>query len=250
VLSALAAAAEQGRSSNQVSLFGDQPKQAMRLPDAPAWGESDRLDNELASVGFFLSGHPLDDLLGTMRSRVTLAAEREIVGRERNMLTMIGVIRARVEKPAKAGGKFAIVTLSDPSGEYELFVNDDLLQSSRDSLEVGGRVLVMVRVRKVEEELRFSMDSVKELSKASIGTHETLLVRLAPDAPLGRIASVAEGLKKSPSQNALGAIHLEIPVEGDRVVTIALEGKYPVDFVAMQAFKSVPGVNQVRPAAA
>jgi hypothetical protein len=34
------------------------------------------------------------------------------------------------------------------------------------------------------------------------------------------------------------------------VVTIALEGKYPVDFVAMQAFKSVPGVNQVRPAAA
>ncbi|MEY4782410.1 MAG: hypothetical protein RIR41_345, partial [Pseudomonadota bacterium] len=112
VLSALAAAAEQDRSSNQVSLFGDQPKQAMRLPDAPAWGESDRLDNELASVGFFLSGHPLDDLLGTMRSRVTLAAEREIVGRERNMLTMIGVIRARVEKPAKAGGKFAIVTLS------------------------------------------------------------------------------------------------------------------------------------------
>ncbi|MEY2757466.1 MAG: hypothetical protein RIR33_1244, partial [Pseudomonadota bacterium] len=58
------------------------------------------------------------------------------------------------------------------------------------------------------------------------------------------------GLRKAPSRNALGAIHLEIPVEGDRLVTIALEGKYPVDFVAMQAFKSVPGVNRVRPAAA
>ena len=250
VLSALASAAEQDRTSNQVSLFGDQPKQQIRLPDAPAWGESDRLDNELASVGFFLSGHPLDDLLSTMRSRVTLAAEREVVGRERNMLTMIGVVRARVEKPAKTGGKFAIVTLSDPSGEYELFVNDELLQTSRDTLDVGGRVIVTVRVRKVEEELRFSMDTVKELTKASIGAHETLLVRLSPDAPLGRIASVAEALRKAPSRNALGAIHLEIPVEGDRVVTIALEGKYPVDFVAMQAFKSVPGVNQVRPAAA
>jgi len=250
VLSALASAAEQDRTSNQVSLFGDQPKQQIRLPDAPAWGESDRLDNELASVGFFLSGHPLDDLLGTMRSRVTLAAEREVVGRERSMLTMIGVVRARVEKPAKTGGKFAIVTLSDPSGEYELFVNDELLQASRDTLDVGGRVIVTVRVRKVEEELRFSMDSVKELTKASIGAHETLLVRLSPDAPLSRIASVAEGLRKAPSRNALGAIHLEIPVEGDRLVTIALEGKYPVDFVAMQAFKSVPGVNRVRPAAA
>lgn len=250
MLSAIAASAEEQRNSNQVSLFGDQPAQKLRLPDTGAWGESERLDNELASVGFFLSGHPLDDLLnGAMRARITLAAEREVVGAEKQFLDMIGVVRARVEKPAKAGGKFAIVTLSDPSGEYELFVNDELLQASRDILEVGERVLCRVRARKVDEEIRFSMDGVKKLSDAAIGTHETLLVRLSPDAPLDRIASVAKGLQKSPSQNALGEIHIEIPVEG-KVVTIALEGRYPVDFGAMSAFKSVPGVDQVRPAAA
>src|SRR5690606_11325348 len=117
-LSAIAASAAEQRSSNQVSLFGDQPSQRLRLPSAAPWSESERLDNELASVGFFLSGHPLDDLLdGAMRARITLAAEREVVGAERPFLDMIGVVRSRVEKPAKAGGKFAIVTLSDPSGE-------------------------------------------------------------------------------------------------------------------------------------
>jgi DNA polymerase-3 subunit alpha len=250
MLSAIAASADEQRNSNQVSLFGEQDKQKLRLPEASAWGESERLDNELASVGFFLSGHPLDDLLtGEMRKRITLAAEREEVGRQQQSLQMIGVVRARVEKPAKTGGKFAIVTLSDPSGEYELFVNDELLQNSRDILEVGERVLVVVRVRRVDEELRFSMDSAKKLSQASIGTHETLLVRLSADAPLDRIASVAKGLQKRPSQNALGEIHLEIPVEG-KVVTVALQGRYPVDFGTMSAFKSVPGVDQVRPAAA
>ncbi|MDP3492112.1 MAG: DNA polymerase III subunit alpha, partial [Hyphomonadaceae bacterium] len=250
MLSAIATSAQEQRTSNQVNLFGDQPQQKLRLPEAVAWGESDKLDNELASVGFFLSGHPLDDLLkGAMRSRITLAVEREIVGQDRQFLDMIGVVRARVEKPAKAGGKFAIVTLSDPSGEYELFVNDELLQNARDTLEVGERVICRVRVRKVDEELRFSMDSVKKLAQASIGTHETLLVRLSADAPLDRIASVAKGLQKSPSQNALGEIHIEIPVEG-KVVTIILDGRYPVDFGAMSAFKSVPGVDQVRPAAA
>ena len=251
MLSAVAAAAEEQRNSNQVSLFGDEPPQRLKLPEATAWGESERLDNELASVGFFLSGHPLDDLLtGAMRSRITLSAEKEIVGRDRQSLEMIGVVRARVEKPAKAGGKFAIVTLSDPSGEYELFVNDDLLQSSRDTLEVGQRVICKVRVRKVEEELRFSMDSVKELTKASIGNHETLLVRLSADAPMERIALVAATLQNGPSSGPRGAIRLEIPVEGDRIVTVELEGRFPVDFGTMQAFKSVPGVNQVRPAAA
>jgi DNA polymerase-3 subunit alpha len=251
MLSAVAASAQEQRTSNQSGLFDSQPVPRVRLPDASAWGETDRLDHELASVGFFLSGHPLDDLLnGEMRQRITLAAEREQVGADKQMLQMIGVVRARVEKPAKAGGKFAIVTLSDPSGEFELFVNDELLQSSRDILEVGERVTCKVRVRRVDDELRFSMDGVQKLSMAAIGTHETLLVRLSADAPLDRIALVAQGLKKATSQNALGAIHLEIPVEGDKVVTIALEGRYPVDFVAMQAFKSVPGVNQVRPAAA
>jgi DNA polymerase-3 subunit alpha len=204
----------------------------------------------LTSVGFFLSGHPLDDLLtGVMRKRITLAVEREIIGREKQFLDMIGVVRSRIEKPSKAGGKFAIVTLSDPSGEYELFVNDELLQTARDILDVGERVICRVRVRKVDEELRFSMDGVKKLAQASIGAHETLLVRLSADAPLDHVAKVAKGLQKSPSQNALGEIHIEIPVEG-KVVTIILEGRYPVDFGAMSAFKSVPGVDQVRPAAA
>jgi DNA polymerase-3 subunit alpha len=250
ILSAVAAAAEEQRTSNQSSLFEDQPSQRMRLPEAAAWGESDRLDNELASVGFFLSGHPLDDLLnGAMRNRVTLAAERETVGQERQVLEMIGVVRARVEKPSKAGGKFAIVTLSDPSGEYELFVSGELLETARETLEVGARVICRVRVRRVDEELRFSMDSVKELTKASIGNHETLLVRISADAPLERIAGIAQGLKKSPSPNALGEIHIEIPVDG-KLVTIVLDGRYPVDFRAMSAFKSVPGVDQVRPVAA
>ena len=250
MLSAIANSADEQRKSNQVSLFGDQPAQKLRLPDAAAWGESEKLDHELASVGFFLSGHPLDDLLtGAMRKRITLAVEREIVGHDKQFLDMIGVVRARVEKPAKAGGKFAIVTLSDPSGEYELFVNDELLQNARDILEVGERVICRVRVRKVDEELRFSMDGVKKLAQASIGTHETLLVRLSADAPLDKVASVALGLKKSPTQSALGEIHIEMTVEG-KIVTIVLDGRYPVDFGAMSAFKSVPGVDQVRPAAA
>jgi DNA polymerase-3 subunit alpha len=185
-----------------------------------------------------------------MRDRITLAAEREQVGAVQQSLDMIGVVRSRVEKPARTGGKFAIVTLSDPSGEYELFVNDELLQSSRDILDIGERVMCRVRARRVDDEIRFSMDAVKKLTQAAIGSHEALIVRVGADAPLEQLARVVKGLQKSPSQGARGMIQFEIAVEEDRVVTIALDGRYPVDFGAMQAFKSVPGVNQVRPAAA
>ena len=167
---------------------------------------------------------------------------RRSASRQADRCSMIGVVRARVEKPAKAGGKFAIVTLSDPSGEYELFVNDELLQNSRDILEVGERVICTVRVRRVDEELRFSMDGVKKLSQAAIGTHETLLVRAERRCPAGSHRQRGRrGSRKAPRRTRSGPIHIEIPVEGDRLVTIALDGRYPGRFRGHAGLQVGPG---------
>jgi DNA polymerase-3 subunit alpha len=247
LLAQLASAAGEERASRQVSLFGDAPSAAIRLPETPAWGESQRLDHELGSVGFFLSGHPLDDVLTSdLRERIVLAADREAAGMARLSFDMIGVVRARVEKPARTGGKFAYVTLSDPSGEFEVMAPPEILNAQRETLDVGQKVIARVKVRRQDEDLRFSIESVKPLSQTSLGTHSALCVRVSPSAGLEAIAGVAEGLRRAKG-GSFGSIMLEIPLDGDRVVTIALEGRYPVDFGAMSAFKSAPGVDQVRP---
>ena len=63
----------------------------MRLPDVTGWGESDRLDNELASVGFFLSGHPLDDLLnGGMRADQSISFQ----AMQEKLKQLVDIIRA------------------------------------------------------------------------------------------------------------------------------------------------------------
>ncbi|MBI1359627.1 MAG: DNA polymerase III subunit alpha [Alphaproteobacteria bacterium] len=249
-LSALAATAEEERNSNQVNLFGDEPMARARLPSAAPWSEADRLDHELGAVGFFLSGHPLDDLLtGDLRERIVLAADRETAGRERLSFDVIGVVRARVEKPARSGGKFAFVTLSDPSGEFEVTVPPETLDTSRELLDVGKRVMARVKVRRVDDDVRFSIESVRPLSEASIGSHEALCVRVNAEARLDQLASIAQGLRRTRSTSQ-GSILIEIPLEDNRVVMIALDGVYPVDFGAMSAFKAAPGVDQVRPAAA
>jgi DNA polymerase III subunit alpha len=248
LLAALAASADEARATSQSSLFADVADTRAPLPNAKPWSENERLDNELASVGFFLSGHPLDDLLaGDLRAQIVLAAERMTASLERAYLDMVGVVRARVEKPARSGGKFAYVTLSDPSGEFELMAPPELLQASRDELEVGSQVICRVKVRRTDEEVRFTMETVKPLQRAALGRHEALRVRLSSSASMESIANVAAGLRKVRSQMT-GAIILEIPIEPGQLVAVALDGRYPVDFGAMAAFKSLPGVDQVRPA--
>ncbi|RYF89025.1 MAG: DNA polymerase III subunit alpha, partial [Caulobacteraceae bacterium] len=63
------------RASSQVSLFGGDQSEASRprLPKVEPWDQIRRLDEELAAVGFYLTGHPLEDMVKVLqRRRVTL----------------------------------------------------------------------------------------------------------------------------------------------------------------------------------
>ncbi|KAK0358768.1 hypothetical protein LTR94_034039, partial [Friedmanniomyces endolithicus] len=68
------------RASSQVSLFGaDQAAAARpRLKSVEQWAGPDKLDQELYAVGFYLSGHPLEELTPALkRKRVTFVAEAQ-----------------------------------------------------------------------------------------------------------------------------------------------------------------------------
>ena len=65
------------RASSQVSLFGEDVGAARpRLARTEPWTPTEQLDEELAAVGFYLSGHPLESVADALkRKRVTLLAE-------------------------------------------------------------------------------------------------------------------------------------------------------------------------------
>ncbi len=74
------------RASAQDSLFGDAADAARPAPaqDRAAGVRRRQLDEELAAVGFYLSGHPLDDMIEVLRRhRTTLYRRRAGAGRGR-----------------------------------------------------------------------------------------------------------------------------------------------------------------------
>ena len=89
------------RASAQESLFGAQAEAARpRLPKTDSWDPVRQLDEELSAVGFYLSGHPLDDMVALLRRhRTTLyidALSAAAAGAE--AFRMVGVVRRRQER--------------------------------------------------------------------------------------------------------------------------------------------------------
>lgn len=234
------------RSSDQGDFFagGDFQNEAQKkkMPKRDSWTPTERLDEELAAVGFYLSGHPLDDMVEALRrKRTDLLADvipKAEAGAE--AFRMAGVVRRKQERASQSSGeKFAFVTLSDPTGEYEVLFPPESLRKCRDLLEPGKAVAIKVRAKARDGEVRFFGDDAETIEKAVENAVAGLRVHLAP-----RSAEI-EALKKRLENvaNARGGeIILVSPVDGGREVEVKLPGRFSLDVSVRGALKTAPGV--------
>ncbi|MCA8890376.1 MAG: DNA polymerase III subunit alpha, partial [Hyphomonas sp.] len=247
MLAQMAASAAEDRQGGQGGLFGDaEPALRPALPASKPWNAQQRLDEEFRSIGFYFSGHPLDDVLSALdRERVTLTMEIEERAADGKPLEMIGIVRARTDKPARNGGKFAFLTISDPTGELEMMVFPETLSQNYDLLQVGNAVALTVGVKRNGEEIRLNAERVLPLESARLNkAMGALRVRLAVGANAGDIATVVQHLAKLPDSER-GDILVEMPLEDGRTVTLKLPSTYTISLKAQRALKEVPGVERV-----
>lgn len=232
------------RASEQDSLFGDSNSdlveaQKRKMPKVEPWTPTERLDEELAAVGFYLSGHPLDDMIEPLRrKRTDLYADalaKALGGAE--ALRMAGIVRRKLEKPGRTGEKFAFVTLSDPTGEYEVLFPPETLRRCRDFIEPGKAVSIKVRAKATEGEVRFFGDDAQPVEKVLENAVAGLRVHVAP-----RSAEIEALKKRLEATGRGGEIVLVAGLGGGQEVELKLPGRFKLDMAVRSALKTAPGV--------
>jgi DNA polymerase-3 subunit alpha len=231
------------RAEGKVSLFGEDLSggHRPRMTRADPWTPTERLDEELAAVGFYLSGHPLDDMVEALRrKRTDLLADavpKALAGAE--ALRMAGVIRRKQERPSRTGEKFAFVTFSDPTGEYEVLFPPESLRKYRDLLEPGRAMSLRVRVKASDGEVRFFGESVEPVEKAIENVVAGLRVHVAPrSAEIEALKRRLEGVTNARG----GEIILVAGLGAGREVEVKLPGRFTLDGAVRGAIKTAPGV--------
>ncbi|TRW99124.1 DNA polymerase III subunit alpha [Paracoccus sp. M683] len=249
-LVAWSAAVQEQAASTQSSLFGggeDLPPP--RPPMASVWLPTEKLGEEHKAIGFYLSGHPLDDYLTALRrKKVQTLAEITAEADGGAMVAMIaGTVAARQERKSAKGTPFAFVSLSDPTGLYEVTVFSDLLTSARDLLEPGENVVLQVKVEPSGDQVKMLAGSVTRLEDAvaDAGAGSLLVELVEPDAAIRvaeTLARIQDEIKAG--SRARGTIRLRIK-DGPRLVQIEVAQDAPVNTPARQALRAVPGVLDV-----
>ena len=214
-LAAADAAIERGklvsadRASGQTDLFGmlapepepkagttangsSAPRGTAGFPATPPWERKEKLRREKATLGFYLSGHPLDGYREELK-RFCKHTTTSITGLpDKSQVTLGGVIEDLRVRPMRSGGKVGFFQLEDPFGRVEVIVRDKALEAYRELLQVDAEVLITGTVREERDqnaepdsdqpaEVKLVLESVSKLGESLRSRTRSVRVRVHVD---------------------------------------------------------------------
>ena len=235
--------AHEGAAIGQSELFGGgAQREPIVLPQMEPWLPAERLRREYEAVGFFLSGHPLDDYAAVLKKlRVQPWAEfSRAVKMGATAGRVAGTVVSRQERRTKTGNKMGIIGLSDPTGHYEAVIFSEGLAEHRDLLEPGTAVMLFLSAEVQGDEVRARIQSAEPLDAAAASLHKGLRVFLRDDAPIEGVAKRLEPAQRA--ANGDGEVSVVLMLKQGTEVEVKLPGRFKVSPQVAGAIKAVPGV--------
>jgi DNA polymerase-3 subunit alpha len=251
-LVAYSAAIHAQKTSNQVSLFGeagdDLPEP--RLSPAGDWLPAERLDEEAKAIGFFLSGHPLEDYMPALKRKQVLTLD-ELIEKARasdGIAKLAGRVSGCQERKSARGNRFAFAQLSDPTGAYEITIFSDTLEKSREFLTTGSKVVVTVETTMESDQLKLLARSIGPIDAVVAdagGSALRLVVNEMRAIPLiSSVLDQAVANARSGGKGPIGLCLTDPNLPGD--VEMDLGREFPINPQIKGALKSLDGVLEVK----
>ncbi len=151
------------------SLFGDDEeitKVNLNISQMPEYDTKEILEFEKETLGFYVSGHPLDSFREKLDGiSYTLSSELDELADGSNTM-IIGKVEGIVHKISKKNNrKFSILTIMDLHGSMELMIFEDHVKQLEE-MNLEEPIAIMVSITKTEQFTRITPRKILSLDDA------------------------------------------------------------------------------------
>jgi DNA polymerase-3 subunit alpha len=221
------------RESGQKSLFGSDDAEVQVaepvLATMPDWPRSQRLQHEKEVLGFYVSGHPLEEHADLLRSMaaVPLHDLLEMDGKEASVAGMVASFR---KLRTKRGDWMAFVQVEDLGGTAEIVVFPETWKSAQALVQEGALLTLKGKVEVDGDRAKIIAQEIGPLSRAQRAAASGLLVKLPPRLPRQELDALLERadavLARMPGRCP---VRFELTVPEVGVVTVEAGARFSVD---------------------
>ncbi len=254
-IAGLAARTQADKASGTTDLFagGVSATPSLDLRAAKGWTPMERLQHEFDAIGFFLSGHPLDQYVAALKQLgVKTFAEFEVASeRGATSARLGGIVLAARERRSAKGNKFAFAMFSDTTGQFEAVVFSDTLEAAGNLLEPGTPVLIQVEAERVEDTLKMRVLGLEALNSAAANLQRGLRVMLDARALAAKKAGLSDIKALLKPGSGKGEICFVVSfgavagMSGGRDVEIVLPGRFDTSPDTQGMLAAMAGVIEV-----
>ncbi len=248
MMSELQARMEQGQAKQRDQLLGqssmfesfetDAEEDISSFDNVEDWSDAERLHLEKESIGFYITGHPLDDFTRELAWFTDSTSASITEAGNKKKVSLAGIPIKHLPKTTRKGDKMGVITLEDLHGSVEvilwpeiynkvqeLFLKEEpllvkgevdaggslpkviateLIPLAQANQHFQGKVMIHFRTLGLE---RATLLAVKEILASHKGNNDTRLHFIFPDDK-ERVVTVADELRIKPSDEVLSKIEL------------------------------------------
>jgi DNA polymerase-3 subunit alpha len=176
---------QRDREQGQSSLFGAPVGQETaggpsdRIADTSAWTEAERLSHEKESLGFFISGHPLERFREELAKWVTCTTAELGERADAAEVTVGGIITGLRLIKTRKGDRMASFVLEDLAGGVDALVFPETYKKTAARLADDELVLVKGRAETLDEgKARMLVSEVLPLEQAKLAAARYVTIRV------------------------------------------------------------------------
>jgi DNA polymerase-3 subunit alpha len=167
----------------QSDLFADlqQCHEAPQLNDAPLWSDTQRLLGEKATLGLYLTGHPITAFLPELKQFISCRIAQARPDPDK-IITLAGFLTSLRVVKTKQGKRMAIATLDDQSARMDVTLFNNEYEKYRAILESDALLVVQGVIMHDEYTggIRMKVSSVFDMPSARQFFVQRLLLKIEP----------------------------------------------------------------------
>lgn len=180
------ARAQRDKLSGQTDLFamfsggngGGEKADEPKLSEVAPWSKKELLAFEKEALGFYASGHPLEDFADSIRSMAKFDSGNMAEGTHGDQVAMGGMITDLAVKTTKKGDRFALFRLEDQFGSVKIVCWPEQFGRYKHLLQADAVVLIKGRLELSDDgDATIIAQELQQLESAKVKAAKAVLIK-------------------------------------------------------------------------
>jgi DNA polymerase III subunit alpha len=190
------------------------------LPAVTEWEDIEKLRNERETLGFFITGHPLDKYAARLFGVVSLTTESLKNRQHQERVKLAGVIHSLKLKNNKKGDRYATFNFEDKDGVVEVIVWPESYRKHEAAIHADQPVCLSGVLDVDEERFQIIADEVVPLESVATEEVQQIHIQVPSDVTTKEDLLALREVLQQHQGNCRAFLHLMRPDYSETVIAL------------------------------